>query len=204
MQKARSHPIHTSMYGLLPLVSARFQVLFHSSVRSTFHLSLTVLVHYRSLRSIQPYQMVLADSHKISHVPRYSGYYQVINSIRIQDYHLLWFNFPENSTSNLQSTMQSYNQLMAETIRIWAIPCSLAATQGITIVFYSSRYLDVSVPWVDFPTSRDNTTSWYWVSPFGNLRIKGYLHLPEAYRSLSRPSSSLRAKAFAMRPYLLS
>ena len=27
------------------------------------------------------------------------------------------------------------------------------------------------------------------VVPFGNLRIKGYLHLPEAYRSLSRPSS---------------
>ena len=27
------------------------------------------------------------------------------------------------------------------------------------------------------------------VVPFGNLRINGYLHLPEAYRSLSRPSS---------------
>ena len=42
------------------------------------------------------------------------------------------------------------------------------------------------------------------VVPFGNLRIKGYLHLPEAYRSLSRPSSPPRAKASAMRPYLLS
>ena len=29
-------------------------------------------------------------------------------------------------------------------------------------------------------------------------------HLPEAYRSLSRPSSPLRAKAFIIRPYLLS
>ena len=37
---------------LRPLVGARFQVLFHSSVRSAFHLSLTVLVHYRSLGSI--------------------------------------------------------------------------------------------------------------------------------------------------------
>ena len=27
------------------------------------------------------------------------------------------------------------------------------------------------------------------VVPFGNPRIKDYLHLPEAYRSLSRPSS---------------
>ena len=41
------------------------------------------------------------------------------------------------------------------------------------------------------------------VVPFGNLRIKGYLHLPEAYRSLSRPSSPPRAKASAMRPCLL-
>ena len=30
------------------LVSLRFQVLFHSPNRGTFHLSLTVLVHYRS------------------------------------------------------------------------------------------------------------------------------------------------------------
>ena len=32
-----------------------------------------------------------------------------------------------------------------------------------------------------------------WVAPFGNLRIKGYLLLPAAYRSLSRPSSPPRA-----------
>ena len=38
-----------------------------------------------------------------------------------------------------------------------------------------------------------------WVAPFGNLRIKGYLHLPAAYRSLSRPSSPLRAKASPVR-----
>jgi hypothetical protein len=48
MQKARRH--HTKW--LRPLVSERFQDLFHSSIRSTFHLSLTVLVHYRSLGSI--------------------------------------------------------------------------------------------------------------------------------------------------------
>ena len=33
------------------------------------------------------------------------------------------------------------------------------------------------------------------VSPFGNLRIKGCLHLPIAYRSMPRPSSPLVAKA---------
>ena len=39
----------------------------------------------------------------------------------------------------------------------------------------------------------------WWVSPFGDLRIVGYLRLPEAFRSLSRPSSALSAKASALR-----
>ena len=41
------------------------------------------------------------------------------------------------------------------------------------------------------------------VSPFGDLRINGYLRLPEAFRSLSRPSSALSAKASALRPSCL-
>ena len=48
MQKARRHPTN----GLRPLVSVWFQDLFHSVIHGSFHLSLTVLVHYRSLRSI--------------------------------------------------------------------------------------------------------------------------------------------------------
>ena len=42
-----------------------------------------------------------------------------------------------------------------------------------------------------------------WVSPFRNLRIKGYLLLPEAYRSLSRLSSALSAKASTLCSFLL-
>ena len=41
------------------------------------------------------------------------------------------------------------------------------------------------------------------VAPFGNPRVKGYLHLAVAYRGLSRPSSPPRAKASAMCPFLL-
>ena len=48
MQKARRHRTNR----LRPLVSVRFQVLFHPLIQGSFHLSLTVLVHYRSLRSI--------------------------------------------------------------------------------------------------------------------------------------------------------
>src|SRR5215467_15907087 len=41
--------------------------------RGTFHLSLTVLVRYRLPGSIQPYQVVLADSQQIPGVRCYSG-----------------------------------------------------------------------------------------------------------------------------------
>jgi hypothetical protein len=49
-----------------------------------------------------------------------------------------------------------------------------------------------------------NVPSAHWVAPFGNHRINRYLPFPDAYRSLSRPSSPFRAKAFSIRPFLLS
>ena len=73
----------------------------------------------------------------------------------------------------------------------WANPRSLATTNGITIVFSSSGYLDVSVHRVCPLTG--NMSSTCWVAPFGNLRINRYVPLPVAYRSLSRPSSPLKA-----------
>ena len=76
---------------------------------------------------------------------------------------------------------------------VWAIPRSLATTYGITFVFFSYGYLDVSVPHVRLPFKRDDIPSVYRVAPFGNPRINGHLHLPVAYRSLSRPSSPPRA-----------
>ena len=93
----------------------------------------------------------------------------------------------------------SYNLPIAETIGIWAVPRSIATTRGITIVFFSSRYLDVSVLWV----SDAEASSWLHHDGLPHSEIygyNGYLHLPVAYRSLSRPSSPLRAKAFTIRP----
>jgi hypothetical protein len=53
MQKARGCTVETNSNIVLPLlVNIRFQVLFHSPSRGSFHLSLTVLVHYRSQESI--------------------------------------------------------------------------------------------------------------------------------------------------------
>ena len=97
---------------------------------------------------------------------------------------------------------QSYNPSRSVNRLVWAIPRSLATTQGITFCFlflpllrcFSSRRS---------PRLYGNASSMHWVAPFGNLRIKGHLHLPEAYRSLSRPSSPSRAKASACCPFLL-
>ena len=50
----------------------------------------------------------------------------------------------------------------------------------------------------------DDTSSSYRVSPFRHLRIKDYLHLPAAFRSLSRLSSALSAKASTLRSSLLN
>jgi len=50
-----------------------------------------------------------------------------------------------------QPMAQSYNPKIAVTTLVWANPRSLAATYGITIVFFSSGYLDVSVPRVCLP-----------------------------------------------------
>ena len=55
-----------------------------------------------------------------------------------------------------------------------------------------------------FRTGRNDRPSACRVFPFGHLRIKGCLHLPAAFRSLSRPSSPARAKASTVRPSLLA
>ena len=95
MQKARRH--HTKW--LRPLVGAWFQGLFHSSVRGAFHLSLTVLVRYRSLGSIQPCGMVPADSDGIPRVPPYSGAAPVLSACRVPASHRLRGRVPSPSAT---------------------------------------------------------------------------------------------------------
>ena len=88
---------------------------------------------------------------------------------------------------------------------VWPLPLSLATTSGISVDFFSSPYLDVSVQAVPFVylfySVYDVQALPVRVSPFGNLRINGYLLLPAAYRSLSRPSSAPDAKAFPLRSF---
>jgi hypothetical protein len=79
----------------------------------------------------------------------------------------------------------------------WPGPRSLATTNGVSFDVLSFGYLDVSVPRVRLVNLCIQLTIPHvrWVSPFRYLRIKGYWHLPAAFRSLSRLSSPLKAKA---------
>ena len=73
---------------------------------------------------------------------------------------------------------------------VWALPRSLATTGGIISYFLFLEVLRCFSSLRSPPNlCQDNSPSDYWVVPFGNPRIKGHLHLPQAYRSLSRPSS---------------
>ena len=91
-------------------------------------------------------------------------------------------------------------------ITVWALSISLAATLEIDkFSFSSSGYLDVSVPRVPHVQLCIHCTltevSSAGFPPFRYLRIIGYVLLPEAFRSLSRLSSALSAKASTLRPY---
>ena len=92
--------------------------------------------------------MVPPDSDRISLVPPYSGFGYVAIRFQIHGFHVLRPNFPESSSTKLHPMSPSYNPGHAVTPPVWAVPRSLATTCGITVVFSSCRYLDVSVPCV--------------------------------------------------------
>ena len=126
--------------------------------------------------------MVLPDSDGISRVPPYSGY---IQENEVSTTGLL------PSTTDLSRSLRlprsfvtpyrmSYNPKRQAS---WFGLCSvsLAATQEIAFAFSSSRYLDVSVPWVclPYPMYSDKDTI--------PLRMVGFpirksSDAPEAYR----------------------
>jgi hypothetical protein len=70
--------------------------------------------------------------------------------------------------------------------------------------FFSSGYLDVSVPQVPFSppmcSAVDDGGSLHRVSPFGYLRLNACSRLLAAFRSDPRPSSALGAKASTVSP----
>jgi hypothetical protein len=144
--------------------------------------------------------MVLPDSHGVPRAPRYSG----TGSKRSMHfaYGAITHYGPTFQTVRLYMNLvtlrdipnRPHNPSTTEVIKVWASPLSLAATDGITVVFSSWGYLDVSVPPVRLMhlciqrmiLEHDLQR----VSPFGNPRIKACLAAP---RGLSQLTASFIA-----------
>ena len=149
--------------------------------------------------------MVPPASHRISRVPRYSGTCSLLSTS------LTGLSpSPVNLSRFFRSSIVIFCRPATPNVRrpsVWPLPSSLATTKGIEFSFFSSGYLDVSLPRVP-PVQlliHCTVTGHYpsRVSPFGYLRINAYLRLPEAFRSLSRPSSAISALASTLRSYSL-
>ena len=147
--------------------------------------------------------MVPPVSHGVSRVPRYSGY--SLLGLLFAYGVLTLCDRPSQTVRLSNSSRDDCPQPRRINPSVWPLPRSLATTYGISVDFSSSPYLDVSVQAVPRVHLFDSMhADWILssrVAPFGNPRINGYLLLPEAYRSLSRPSSAPDAKAFSLRSF---
>ena len=87
--------------------------------------------------------MVPPVSHRVSRVLRYSGSQLTELSFRLRDYHPLWSAFPCRSIRLPDRHVSP--QPRETSLSVWPLPRSLATTCGISVDFFSSPYLDVSV-----------------------------------------------------------
>ena len=113
--------------------------LFHSPDRGSFHLSLAVLVRYRSSPSVQPWGVGPPDSDWVSRVPPYLGSRWGGLRFRVPGSHRLRPAFPGRSPIAFQSRV-AVPQPRPASRAVWAPSRSLAATCEITVVFSSSGY----------------------------------------------------------------
>ena len=137
--------------------------------------------------------MVPADSRRIPRAPRYSGYRYASCRFAYRTVTVCGPTFQMVPLTRFIATSWSYYPSEAGTSLVWALPRSLATTGGIIVYFLFLRVLRCFSSPRSPPYNMDSMPSACWVVPFGNLRINGHLHLPGAYRSLSRPSSPVRA-----------
>ena len=118
----------------------------------------------------------------------------------------LWPNFPGRSSHNQSATAWSYYPAYALPHMRFGLFPGRSPLLGESFVYFLFLQVLRCFSSLRLPLyiSTDNYPSGNWVVPFGNPWIRGYLHLPMAYRSLSRPSSPPRAKASTRRPNFLS
>ena len=150
--------------------------------------------------------MVPLISHKVPRVSWYSGSCSVSSAFTYGAFTLFGRLSQNRSVSFRESFMQSVTPECTHS----GLGSSAFARRYLRnrVFFLFLRVLRCfsspgSLPYV-MESLMDDCSPYSRVSPFRDLRIKGYLLLPEAYRSLSRLSSALSAKASALCPYCLT
>ena len=189
--------------------------------RGAFHLSLTVLVRYRSHGSIQAWRVVPPGSDRVSRARPYSGTDSGLHPrVRLRGPNPVPPAFPCRSApldgcppgapAPGRSALQPRGRQRLAPARSTVWPRSPFARRysgNLDVDFFSSGYLDVSVPRVvplRTMSSSGGCQHCCWrVRPFGDPRVEGCVPLTADYRSLPRPSSAPCAKASAVRPRYL-
>src|SRR5690606_6050915 len=176
--------------ALRPFVGTRFQVLFHSLYQGSFHLSLTVLVRYRSSNvfslgrwtSQLPTELACSVVLRRTTSPSTRFAYGTLT--------LSGASFQSASATGLQTfAVVSYNP--GWTCQpVWAFPLSLATTQGILSFPEGTEMFQFPSFPPDGLCVQPPVTG---VLPAGfpHSDILGYsvrTQLPEAFRSVPRPS----------------
>ena len=154
-------------------------------------------MRYRSPSRIQAWKVVLPASRRISRVLRYSGVSSPLDDFAYGALTLSgWLSSPLLLSSQVVVADPQPRRACSS---VWPLSLSLAATQKIAFAFFSSGYLDVSVPRVPSVKTMDSScrvrSSAGQVPPFGYPRIYARLQLPVAFRSWPRPSSAYGALA---------
>ena len=120
------------------------------AVRRSFHHSLTVLfaIGHRLVFSLGRWSSRIQPGFHVSRPTR--GPHRIAYSHFAYGTLTLCGRTFQYRSAMLRFTcvMRPHNPRLSLPTRVWALPFSLAATLGISIDFFSSRYLDVSVPWV--------------------------------------------------------
>ena len=111
--------------------------------------------------------------------------------VHVRNCHPLWLNFPDHSIPHSSATPWSYYPGAASLQRRFGLFPGRSPLLGESLLFSSpgGTKMFQFPPFASIRLRMDNYPSGNWVVPFGNRGIKGYLLLPRAYRSLSRPSS---------------
>ena len=154
--------------------------------------------------------MVLADSHRISRVLWYLGRHREPTRFRLRGCHPLWPAFPGRSASVLVYDSPALNRTDPTTpphasvlgFRLFPFRSPLLRESSFLSL---PRGTEMShfPPLAPFRLCIQRTVTGHdsrRVPPFGHPRIEACLQLPEAFRSLPRPSSPSRAKASTMCP----